>query len=383
MPIAKCAVVRSRETTTNWPSRDPSLKVASFIVPQLSVLPSNPSPRLSRRWLFFVLAGVAVLALHWLLLLSLGPAWVDPDEPAAAAPVLNVRSVTMPAPALPAVQTVPAPPAMAPKAPPKAARLPPPPKPAASAVPVGPAEPVVAAVVAVVAEPAPVAASESPPASTIDVPVYETRLPPPGTWRYQLTRGIASGDAHLSWLPNDQQRYEVKLEGFIAGITVLDWVSAGAIDGAGIAPERFVIRRRGKDSQAANFQRDAGKITFSGPTHELPLLAGVQDRLSWMVQLPAIIEAAPQRFAVGASVVLMVIGARGGADVWTFNVVGAEHTGDVTALKLVREARKPRDVQVEIWLDPARGHMPVRALLTQPEGGAPLELQLQAGSTGS
>ncbi len=335
-----------------------------------------------------MLAGVAVLAVHWLLLLSFGPSWVDPEETVAAAPVLNVRSVTLPAPTLPAVvQTLPAPAVAAPKAPPKMARQPLP-KPAASVPkPAPPPEPVI---VAAVAEPAPsapapepaIAASEPPAAPAIDVPVYATRLPPPGTWRYQLTRGIASGDAVLAWRPDEQQRYELKLEGFIAGITVLDWVSTGAIDTAGIAPERFVIRRRGKDSQAANFQRDAGKITFSGPTHELPLVAGVQDRLSWMLQLPAVIEAAPQRFGAGSSVVLMVIGARGGADVWTFNVVGADRVGDVPALKLVREARKPRDVQVDVWLDPARGHMPIRALLTQPEGGAPLELQLQPGSTG-
>ena len=102
-----------------------------------------------------------------------------------------------------------------------------------------------------------------------------------------------------------------------------------------------------------------------------------------MLQLPAVIESAPQHFGAGASVVLMVIGARGGADVWTFNVIGAEQIGEIAALKLVREARKPRDVQVEVWLDPARGHIPLRALLTQPEGGAPLELNLLSGSTGS
>jgi hypothetical protein len=39
-------------------------------------------------------------------------------------------------------------------------------------------------------------------------------------------------------------------------------------------------------------------------------------------------------------------------------------------------------VHVEVWLDPARGHIPLRALLTQTEGGAPLELVLQPGSTG-
>jgi hypothetical protein len=109
----------------------------------------------------------------------------------------------------------------------------------------------------------------------------------------------------------------------------------------------------------------------------------VQDRLTWMLQLPAVVEAAPQRFGAGASVVLMVVGARGGADIWTFKVIGAEPVGDVMALKLVREARKPRDVQAEVWLDPARGHIPLRAVLSQPDGGAPFELQLTTGSTGS
>ena len=101
-----------------------------------------------------------------------------------------------------------------------------------------------------------------------------------------------------------------------------------------------------------------------------------------MLQLAAVIDAAPQRFAPGSSVVLMVIGARGGADVWTFKVVAPEPGSGSAVLKLVREARKPRDVQVEVWLDPARGHLPQRALLTQPEGGAPLELVLEGASTG-
>jgi hypothetical protein len=77
-----------------------------------------------------------------------------------------------------------------------------------------------------------------------------------------------------------------------------------------------------------------------------------------------------------------VVGARGGAEVWTFVVAGADRVGDTPALKLLREARRPRDTQVEIWLDPARAHLPLRALLSQPEGGAPFELRLEAGSTG-
>lgn len=219
-------------------------------------------------------------------------------------------------------------------------------------------------------------------AGAVDLPVYATRLPAAGRWRYQLQRGLAVGEADLTWAPGTDGRYEVRLEGRIAGLTVLDWASQGMVDAHGLAPERFAIRRRGRDQQAANFQRDAGKITFSGPTHELPLLPGVQDRLGWLVQLGAVIEAAPERFVRGSRVVLMVVGARGGAEVWTFAVEGGDAVEGRPALKLLREARRPRDTQVEIWLDPSRSHLPLRAVLTQPEGGPPLELRLDAGSTG-
>jgi hypothetical protein len=361
------------------------LKVAIFMMAPLSVLASQRGMP-PGRWPGLVAAVVLVLALHGLLLFMLGPSWSEPAEPRALAPTLNVRSVVWPAAAPAVVESAPPPqqhqqllstktarsrPLRGPQrmAPPTSAEA------AATAPLPDPAAPP--------ALPAQIAAAEPPPAAAIEVPVYSTRLPPSGSWRYRLQRGMASGEALLSWRPDTQGRYVMQLEGAVAGITVLDWVSTGALDGAGIAPERFVIRRRGKDSQAANFQRDAGKITFSGPTHEVPLLPGVQDRLSWMLQLSAVIEAAPQRFGAGANVVLMVIGARGGADVWTFKVIGPERVDDTPALRLMREARKPYDLQVDVWLDPARGHLPLRAVLAQPEGGTPLELQLLAGSTGS
>ena len=354
---------------------------------RLSVFSSSPPA--SRRWPFFAGAIAAVAALHALLLFAWAPAWIDPEEPPSAPPALAVRSVALaPVPAPAAGAEAPVVPAALPKPPPPKVLRAPSPKPAASApvvreaAPTPPVEAIVPAPPPATVEPTAVAV-EPTAAPTIDVPVYATALPAPGVWRYALSRGIASGDAQLSWRPDGAtQRYELRLEGFIAGVSVLDWVSTGALDAAGIAPERFVIRRRGRDSQAANFQRDAGKITWSGPTHEVPIVPGVQDRLSWMVQLPAVIEAAPQRFGAGANVVLMVIGARGGADVWTFRVGGPDTVDGTPALKLVREARKPRDLHVEVWLDPARGHIPLRASLTQPEGGAPLELVLQAGSTG-
>jgi hypothetical protein len=322
------------------------------------------------------LASVTVLAAHGLLLWSLGPAWIDPDEAPATAPALapslSVRSVVARAPEpTPALKTPP------PAAPAKPARVVPPVRlaaPAASAV-VAATEPPVEDM-ARSAPTEPLAAG-----AAVELPLYAVRIPEAGSWRYRLQRGLASGQAQLSWQPAPDGRYLLRLEGTMAGVTVLEWVSRGTIDHAGIAPERFAIRRRGRDHQAANFQRDAGKITFSGPTYELALLPGVQDRLSWMLQLGAILEAAPQRFGPGARLTLMVVAARGGADIWHFTVLGTERIGEVSALKLVREARRPHDTQVEIWLDPARGHLPLRAVLAQAEGGPPLELQLEA-STG-
>lgn len=164
-------------------------------------------------------------------------------------------------------------------------------------------------------------------AAPIEVPLYATRLAPAGQWRYRMTRGVATGEAQLRWTLSDDAHYELQLEGQIAGVTLLDWVSRGQLDAAGIAPERFALRPRGRDQQAANFQRDAGKITFSGPTHEQPLPPGVQDRLSWMLQLPAIVAAAPERFVSGATILLFVAGARGDANVWTFVVQGVETLG--------------------------------------------------------
>jgi Protein of unknown function (DUF3108) len=372
------------------------------MVPRLSVLLRAARAPAGRRGAVFAAAAGVVVLLHVWLLTTLAPAWIDPDDSLATAPVLHVRSVPLPPP-VPLASEASSMAAAGPKpaAPPAAAPAPRarPAAPRASA-PARVAQPDSPPQVAVttVADTAPSAsagdaanAPASAPAKAaaapaavpaIEVPVYATRLAPAGSWRYRLQRGLASGEAQLTWTPDAQQHYAMRLEGWIAGVTVLDWVSTGALDDAGIAPQRFVIRRRGRDSQAANFQRDAGKVTFSGPTHELPLLPGVQDRLSWMLQLPAVVDAAPQRFGAGSSVVLMVVGARGGGGVWTFDVVGPESLDGAPTLKLVRGPRKLRDLRVEVWLDPAQAHLPVRALLTQPEGGAPLELTLQKGSTG-
>lgn len=218
---------------------------------------------------------------------------------------------------------------------------------------------------AVAAPPAPASSPSGPHGQAL--PVYATRLPPPLQWAYRFTRGAAVGTAVLHWRP-DGQHYGASFAGEAGGVPVFEWSSSGAFDAAGVAPERFVDRRGGRGAQAANFRRETGRISYSGPSVEWPLVAGAQDRLSWMPQLAGIVAAAPERWGAGQEIALFVSGARGDADVWRFRVEGPETLdgmpgAPVAALKLQRDPPRPYDIRAEVWLDPARHHMPVRARL--------------------
>ena len=240
-----------------------------------------------------------------------------------------------------------------------------------------------------VAEAQPVAAAASEPAAIAAsyegggqaVPTYVTHRAPAAVLRFELRRGGIAGSGEMVWRPTDSG-YTLAMNGTVFGLPVLSWASQGGFDADGLAPERFVDQRRLRDVRAANFQRDKGRITYSGPSIEHPLLRGAQDRLSWMLQLPAVLQAEPAAYGPGARISMLVAGARGDADVWTF-VVEAQESVDVIdgqvsgALRLLREPRKPYDTRVEVWLDPARWHLPVKLKLTQPNSGEGFEFTLR------
>jgi hypothetical protein len=217
------------------------------------------------------------------------------------------------------------------------------------------------------------------------VPVYKTRIPPMSTIEYEIRRGGLSGTGELSWRPVNGH-YEARLEASIAGFTLLTQISKGGFDAAGLAPTRFTDQRARKAARAANFQREAGKITFSGPRDEYALAAGSQDRLSWMIQLPAVLAGEPKRAAAGGDVVLYIAGARGDVDIWDLHSSGAETiatpSGDLQTVKFTRTPRSARDTLAEVWLDPKRHYLPVRARLTQGESDGALDLVLRELHTG-
>jgi hypothetical protein len=212
------------------------------------------------------------------------------------------------------------------------------------------------------------------------VPTYKTRMPPAAVLVYDIRRGMFSGTGELSW-HSQAGRYETRLQVSIAGFNVLTQVSQGGFDAAGLAPVRFTDQRARRAARAANFQRDAHKITYSDSSDEYALPGGSQDRLSWMIQLPAVLAAEPKRAAPGGEVQMVVSGVRADVAVWSFAFVGAETIDSggakVRTLRFTRTPQGPRDVLADVWLDPARNLFPVRAVLSHGDDGDALELSLR------
>lgn len=367
-----------------------------------------------------LLVGLGVLVAHLALLGGFERLAVPSPQPDP--PAMQVRSIVRPPPALP---LAPATPALVDAPAPAATALVPRPRPApvqrvaatqaATQAPsavgridsaeeptLNPAPALAAAVAAVSraasaaappaapesagAVPAPAQFSVPEPARAAEWPVYATRLPPSITLRYQLMRGALTGSGELRW-QLDGGRYRLQLDGAVLGVNVLSQTSEGAIDAAGVAPQRFTDQRLRRAPQAANFQREAGKITFSGPSLELPLAPGAQDRLSWMIQLAAVVEADPLRWSdASQAITLQVVGARGDAATWVFHGVGPATLqlpeGSVRTLHFRRDPRGPYETTVDVWLDPQRHHLPVRALQRNGGDGEAFELRLREAVPG-
>ena len=224
-------------------------------------------------------------------------------------------------------------------------------------------------------------------------PVYATQVPAPTTLRYAVQRLAAGGavvrpetaaEAVLQWR-HDGTHYLASLS--ISGTRrpLLEQSSSGSFDANGLAPERFVDRRRGRLVGAAHFRRDSGRISFSGPSHDFPAWPGAQDRLTWLPQLVAVVAVAAAGPVSGQAmpneISVFVADARGLARLWVFQSLGVETvpgpSGPAQVLHLLRAPPRPDDLRVEVWLDPSRDFWPLRLTQTAPFGGATLDLQLR------
>jgi hypothetical protein len=231
-------------------------------------------------------------------------------------------------------------------------------------------------------------AQQSTKADTPEWPVYATHAPPSATLHYALVQeGAASassaGSAALEW-SNSANAFSLRLATTLFDRPPREWQSTGTFDAAGVAPLRLVERERGRDKRAINFDRDGGRVRFSGASGALAIAPGAQDRWSWIAQLAAIAEADAQRDRRAVAWDLQVAGLRGELERWTFQVLppgelppelqlqGNELSaaGDraPALLHVLRAAERPYDLRIEAWLSPSLHHLPAGLRMSTPPG---------------
>lgn len=213
------------------------------------------------------------------------------------------------------------------------------------------------------APPAPAAAAtvEPPPPSAL------LRLAGPAAWRYRLRQAGQDGEAVLDWQPQPDGRYTLRLTRRIGERALPAWESLGRVGSAGLSPERFALQRGGQDRQAVNFDHELGQVSFSASPAQRDLPEGAQDRLSWWLQLAALVQASPAAAtAPGGRWRVWVAGLRGELREWVFEAM----TPDADDAGLLHVRRLPlgeHDPGLDLWLDPARLHWPVRLRQGDPE----------------
>jgi hypothetical protein len=196
-------------------------------------------------------------------------------------------------------------------------------------------------------------------------------FPPPGRFHYEVVaswKGVpVRGTGTLDWR-HDGGQYEARMEvsNFMRGRVQR---STGRLTEDGLAPGYFSDKSRSE--QATHFDRAKGRVIFSNNRPQAELEPGMQDRLSVVLQLAALIGGQPARYPPGTHIAIPTASTRETED-WVFEV-GLEEDlqlpgGAVRALKVHREPRKEFDQRVELWFAPRLDYAPVRVRLTSPDG---------------
>jgi len=157
-------------------------------------------------------------------------------------------------------------------------------------------------------------------------------------------------------------------------VDVLAAHSEGSVTSSGVAPDRYTESPRKRPTVATNFNRDARQsITFSATQASVPLVPGVQDRLSLLFQIGALLLANGQQAIAGGHIDMPVAGVRGDVENWTFESRGGESietgSGPLSTTHLRRTPRSgSNDRTIDVWIAQSDGGYPARVLYTEPNG---------------
>lgn len=221
-----------------------------------------------------------------------------------------------------------------------------------------------------------------------ELPVYPTRLPPAFERHFVVQRGEVQGEALLRFEPQaDGAAYRLHFAWGDGQTTWLTLASGGLAGPAGLLPQQFTDRRPGRSPRSSRFDREAATVQVGPRGRPQPLATAGQDRLSWWVQLPAIVRARPDGPRAGERLSLQVAGVRGVPAIWHFDNRGlasaeAARGPAVPAWHYRREPTSPYDLQVDVWLDPRDAFLPVQVAINPVPGtGGLLFRRLSGAST--
>ena len=171
---------------------------------------------------------------------------------------------------------------------------------------------------------------------------------------------------------SDGVNYEIRLQATALFLNLFTQVSTGKIGAQGIEPERFSDKRLNRSEQAAHFERDKSRITFSSNRPSIALQRGAQDRASVPLQLAALLAGSPERYEQAGNSISVQVASTGDADEWVFSVDGIEGinvpAGTGLAMRLTRKPRGEFDPRLEVWFAPQLNFMPVRIKQTESNG---------------
>jgi hypothetical protein len=209
------------------------------------------------------------------------------------------------------------------------------------------------------------AAPAAPPSTPI-------RLPPAATLRYQVTGTrhgqLIEGVSTLVWAP-DGSNYHAAWTLESPQLGHRGQTSQGALQTGGLAPERYGERLRSE--RAAHFDPANNRVRFSANTPDALWQPGMQDPLSAVLQLAALLAAAPDRYPAASMIRLTTAGARDAADT-LWQIEGGEALDiagqAVPCVKLRRDPVGPYDNRTELWLARDRDYLPMRLLITRFNG---------------
>jgi len=220
--------------------------------------------------------------------------------------------------------------------------------------------------------------AQSPTAAALQVD--PAHLPPSLALHYDMTgqdRGLtyhASGE--LRWQHNPEH-YTLTLAVRALLVGSREWRSQGLIGPQGLQPLRFSDKRR--TERATHFDREGGRVVFSGSAAPVPLAPGAQDQISLYVQLAAAMASASGPMPAGTRLQVQTATTRDALP-WLLTLERRETLRldgqPVDTAYWVCLPRQRFDARIELWTAAQHHQLPVRIRITQASGSF-IDLQLR------